>query len=216
MKTLVPVPVVALMSALTVFGQATFQNLDFESATVVTETPPNIIDAAAALPDWTVVNGTSPLSIILYNDYSAVSLWGAGQALDGNFSVGFNTGGSISQTSRVPADARTLLFIGTTPSITGRLLGLSISGQNLQYSPVSTGPGYVQWGVDISAFAGQTETLTFSGNGMLDDIQFSPSLIPEASSSWLLLLGIGVFVYFRRCGRPAGRCGLFFSGGRLF
>jgi len=105
------------------FGQGTFQNFDFESATIVTAYPPNIILTSDALPEWTVFDGTNQLSIILYNGGSAVSLWGAGYALDGNFSVGFSTGGSISQTGLIPADARTLLFIGTPPSVTSRLLG---------------------------------------------------------------------------------------------
>jgi hypothetical protein len=45
------------------------------------------------------------------------------------------------------------------------------------------------------------ETLTFSGGGILDDIQFSPELIPEPSPSWLLFLGSGVLLYVRRKGK---------------
>jgi len=39
--------------------------------------------------------------------------------------------------------------------------------------------------------------LTFLGGGLLDDIQFSPSLIPEPSDASLIFLGGGIFMYFR-------------------
>jgi hypothetical protein len=202
MTTLSTIQTALLVFAMPALGQSVFQNLDFESATVVTDFPPNIIDTAAALPNWTVLDGTSQMSIILYNSNSAVSLWGSGQALDGNFSVGFNTGGSISQTCSIPADARTLLFIGTRPTVAARLLRVSISGQLLPYGLISIGPDYVQWGADISAFAGQPVTLTFSGGGLLDDIQCSPSPIPEPSLSWLLFAGSGVLLYVRGWNQP--------------
>jgi hypothetical protein len=42
------------------------------------------------------------------------------------------------------------------------------------------------------------ETLTFSGRGLLDDIQFSPEVIPEPSAAALVFLGSGILFYVCR------------------
>ena len=74
---------------------------------------------------------------------------------------------------------------------------VSLGGQNLSCMAISNslnsyGRSYTVYGADISAFAGQTETLAFSlaspGHGILDDIQFSPIAIPETSATSLLCL----------------------------
>src|SRR5262249_39214040 len=114
-------------------GQGAFQNLDFESASIATATPPNIILTAPAFPAWNVSDGTNQSSIILYTDYSFVSLWGPGNALAGTFSAGLNSvgvtgGGAISQTGLIPADTKTLLFKGSpVPPTVARLLSVSLA-----------------------------------------------------------------------------------------
>jgi len=138
--------------------------------------------------------------LVLYNintDYSAPVLFGPGSrdVLDGNYSVGVSIGNSIRQTGLIPADAVSLLFLGPRPGWVVYSVQVSINGQNLPYKGISVSTDSTLWGADISAFAGQTATLTFSGFGLFDDIQFSPELIPEPSFSWLPFLGSGVLLY---------------------
>ncbi|HEV2318467.1 MAG TPA: hypothetical protein VGV18_01870, partial [Verrucomicrobiae bacterium] len=88
------------------------------------------------------------------------------------------------------------------------------SGQTLSCVSVgnfvnSGGLEYTVYGADIAAFAGQDETLAFSaisGDGVLDDIQFSTMIVPEPPAISLILLSSGILIYaryrFRR--RPYG------------
>jgi PEP-CTERM motif len=78
-----------------------------------------------------------------------------------------------------------------------------MGGQNISYSAISIGPNYTSYGGNIpSGLAGQIEQLTFDapegGNNYweIDDIQFSPSFIPEPSVLWLFALG-GLFFGLR-------------------
>ena len=80
---------------------------------------------------------------------------------------------------------------------------------NLSYAAVSSGTtsyglNYSTYAANVSAFAGKVGTLTFSGGGILDDIQFSPELIPEPSPSWLFFLGGGVFMFLRTRNKSSG------------
>src|SRR5215831_12619852 len=110
MKIVFSILTVFLVSALSACGQGAFQNLDFESASVVFVDPPIGIDAASALPGWTAYNGTTQLTEIPYNNGGYVGLEQNNSfVLDGNFSVALG-GGSISQTGLIPADARSLLY----------------------------------------------------------------------------------------------------------
>ena len=73
----------------------------------------------------------------------------------------------------------------------------------MSYTAISTGTNpyglsYNVYAADVSSFAGQVETLTFSEAGYLDDIQFSPEAIPEPSSAALVFLGSSILVYIRR------------------
>ena len=201
-----------------------FQNLDFESA-VITPDPssgyyPYAVYASNAIPGWTAVGFLSP-NDILYDDISlgatSVTLCGTNSpyspsALDGMFSIdlyggveGPATGASISQTGLVPDDALSILFIaqGVAPPAGGVLL-VSLGGQNIPFSAISTGPDYSMYGGNIPAgLAGQLEPLTFTApqgeNNYweIDDIQFSQSSVPEPGILGLLVLG-GLFFGFRR------------------
>jgi|SRR5579862_5206846 len=195
------------------FGQL-FINLDFEQAYIVPDTSspyyPYAVDASQAIPGWTPVGFLSP--DILYNDISlgatSITLCGVNSMfspppLDGQFSIdlyggteGPASGASISQTGTVPVGAESIRFIaqGVAQPAGGPLL-VSLGGHNIPYSAVSTGPNYTVYAGDISAFAGQTEQLTFTApQGVnnyweLDDIQFSSTQVPEPSSWSLLALG---------------------------
>ena len=192
------------------FSQS-FINLNFESATIIpaTDSPyyPYGIATSTALPGWTVLIGGAQQSEITYNSPSTgatwVSLWATnGEQIDGNFSVLLQGGGSasvasISQAGLVPVGAQ-MLFFEAQPGL--GTLEVTLGGQDIPFSAISTGPNYTLYGGDISAFAGQVEDLEFSalegaftGGGLngwnIDDIQFSTDPAPEPGTFALCALG---------------------------
>jgi hypothetical protein len=192
-----------------------FVNLDFESAQLIpvsTNGNGSInIATANALPGWTAFSGTNQLSLIPYNtpDYVASPPVGLllGATTIGNFAVLLEPGSSISQTGSVPANAISLLFAVLSPGSSP--FTVSLDGQELSYAAIgnavnSHGFPYTIFGVDISAFAGQVATLTFSSRGgILDNIQFSPQAVPEPAESALLAFGALAFSFHRwRKSRP--------------
>jgi hypothetical protein len=213
MKILLSIPMALLVAAIPAFGQTGFLNLDFESAQPVpdpTYGQPYIIATGNALPGWQAFNGTNPLSDVFYNSGYWVELVGGTNSLvvDGNYSVSLSAG-SISQTAQVPTGAESLLFRAViVRSPVPSILHVTLDGQDLAYTAVSSGTtasglGYSTYAADISVFAGQVDTLMFSGDiGALDDIQFSSSPVPESSPLWLLFLGSGVLIYYHRRGQP--------------
>ena len=204
-------------------GQGSFINLDFERANLSAYgAGPAVVPATNGIPSWTPVSilGTDR---VLYNDVflgaAGVSVFGIDgpfSVIDGAFSVqlygggGTPTGASISQTSLVPVDANSILFKAQgTGSLGGPLL-VSLGGENVPFSVISTTPDYTAYGGDVSAFAGQTAQLTFTAPPgvnnywTLDDIQFSSSSIPEPSSFSLSAIG-ALLLGWRALRRPAQR-----------
>jgi hypothetical protein len=200
-----------LVSASGAVGQGTFQNLDFEQATIVSDPSspyyPNAVYASDAIPGWT------PDSFLGTNDvlYNEVTLGAAGvsilgtdgipPALDGKFSVYLyggavpSPGASISQTAVVPVGAESIMFEAENAgSVAGKLV-VSLGGQNIPFSALSTGSNYTLYGSNIPAFGGQSEQLTFSALAggeywwEIDDIQFSDSSVPEPTTLGLSALG---------------------------
>lgn len=182
-----------------------FTNLNFEAAQNLPSGGGSVA-IADALPGWTAFNSTGQLSQISYNAFASpvpVDLVSSNSfVIDGNFSVFLDSGSSISQTGLVPSDARSLYFKERSGGLrppSANYFVVSLGGQVLALTLVSqTAPNFDLWGADISAFAGQTTALTFSspgGGGPLDDIQFSSTVIPEPSTSWLLLCGTSVLVW---------------------
>ena len=188
-------------------GSGTFQDLDFESATIVPVSgQPFFIQAGPALPGWTAVLGSSVQSQIVYNARSSgaaeITLSGNPTGIDGNFSVilegadglsGPNA--SILQTGVIPAGANSIQFASPTTSPEG--FSVSLNGLALNPQVLSVGPKFATWAAPISGFAGQNVTLEFtSHNGFvggsaffLDDISFSSQVIPEPGT-WALF-GLG-------------------------
>ena len=218
MKTTLQI-VVILAMAINANPQGTFQNLDFEQANPV-YFPGGAATTASALPYWTVLVGGVQQRIIAVNSptYGASSVtllspgvlptgFGVFTPIDGNYSVLLESFGStatpsISQTGVIPAGTQSLLF-STRPTAWGPI-NLMMGTQSVPYTEVETGPNYIVYGANISAWAGQSVELTFSdpyaaGSWELDDISFSPNAVPEPNS--FALIGIG---------------GLFFAGYRRF
>jgi hypothetical protein len=97
----------------------------------------------------------------------------------------YNTNGaSVYQNNQIPVTARSLTYLGNG------YLQVSFSGQRL--TPVRLGPDtnstwsgltYNLWGIDVSAFAGQSGELRFTAPwqslSLLDRVQFTSGSIPE-------------------------------------
>jgi hypothetical protein len=199
--------------ALTALGQGTFQNLNFESAVVGPDASPRTVSFATALPGWTgYFNGTN---IALSAIYNTVFIGSSGFALLDNQSsfgntisnstailqagaAGFQPSVSLAQTGIVPVNSLSLRFIG---GATFDQLVVAMNGQSLTPVVLRNIGLYNEYGVDISAFAGQTAELRFTRPAtpnqtsalVLDEISFSPVAIPEPGTWALLGLGSALF-----------------------
>ena len=189
----------------TAVESAPFQNLGFDSYDT----------NSALLPGWHIdsrlLNGrlnTSEGTFIGLNQvtiglnyhtlYDGSILPGVGFSfpVSGKYSLGFWAGGdgsgnyvpySLSQTGDVPADAKSIHFIDF-----GGPFELRINGSVVPLLYIPGNPTVNVYG-DVSMFAGQNAELNFTTlayeiNG-IDDISFSPQIVPEPTS-WLLL-GLG-------------------------
>jgi hypothetical protein len=215
-----------LFAVLSAQAQGTFENLNFEEASIVPISGQQFaITVANALPDWTVDYGNVQQTQIYYNAPSAggtqVTLFASGYpgsastVIDGSFSVvlqaglfnGLPTAASISQTGQVPSGTQSLLFDSVSGGFSSEQPPEVLIGNDLlTLFPVGSGQGvstsYTIYGANISAWADQTEQLTFSapaGDFIIDEISFSPTaVIPEPSP--LVLSGIGgiLFALYRR------------------
>jgi hypothetical protein len=206
-----------LAPSASLLAQGTFQDLDFEAARLIFVSTNGVgrqIPTTDALPGWEAFSGTDQLPTVTYDQggaFPSVELMSSNAApgVSGNFAVfvspstvaGYGPG-SISQTALVPANAQSLLFDMTIFGSVG--LSVSLGGQQLSYTIISSYPysHYSLYGANISAFAGKTETLTFSAldtGAVLDDIQFSSQPVPEPFVLPLLLLGCGILASLRLC-----------------
>jgi len=194
-------------------GQGTFQNLDFESANlspVSAGLRGGAVPISSALPGWSGLLGTSPVTSVLQNNYdtrdAGISIlgpnWNSGNGnpgiIGGSYTVdlqpGLGPGGtlvgtSLFQSGTIPANAESLQF--KAESFEGSApLSVSFAGDSLTLFAVSSGVApsgqpYTVYGANISPFAGETGQLQFTAtlaNAVeLDDISLSPSAVPEPS-----------------------------------
>jgi len=184
-----------------------FVNLGFEDATL-SPTPVGgfggDVDPAMAFPGWIVSGAQS----ILYNnrtlgntmaaligpsvpDFAGdTPLQGAYSALLTTFQYPGQPTPSLSQTALVPDNAKSITFLSASPfnassSVEPAFGAVTLGGTSLSLFSI----GGTRFAADISAFAGQIQTLSFSGNIYFDDIQFSTTAVPEPSTFALVGLG---------------------------
>ena len=232
-----PMPIICLIVvsfqlAENVYAQG-FVNLDFETTKI---TLTNFGRYVATVPGWSwtplgnFVNGDT--NTVAYNDIAldapAVTLQGTNSpyapAIHGRYSILLqggdqfvlsNTNGSaIWQTGQIPVTAESLMYWGGRGSFNGQSQGalqVSFNGQSLTPVAISTTANYTVWGIDISAYAGQTGELRFtkpwlptndSDGVLLDNIQFSSSPIPEPSALALCGVSLLLFLGIRQLTRP--------------
>lgn len=181
---------VMLVGAFSVCGmqaQGTFQNLNFELATVPLSEPASppgepTVDVAVALPGWSVFIGSIQVAEVMYNsqtlDTSAVALFRDNRpaqypflnVIEGSFSV-FLLGGyvnsiptdtSLSQTGLIPIEARSIQFKTSSQIGVNRPIVVSIDGQPLSSVPLEVTPEYILRGADVALFSGQIKELRFT------------------------------------------------------
>ena len=196
---------ILLLATSSSVAQSTFQNLDFESANIQPGTPPGtVLPASDALPGWNCYVGVNQVTGVVYDAFAStlVTIHDANSpyvgVLQGNYSVALvipagSTFGAIAQLGTIPSGARSLQFY--------EKFGITVlfGGQQLPLVTLATTPTYNVLGADVTAFAGQTGELRFTGGGVLDNIAFSSQAIPEPSV--LALYALATSLASRLCCR---------------
>jgi len=191
---------------------APFVNLDFEQATIPPGTPPGAVPADAGFPGWTPFVADVPTSFVSYNStgiglgevvlYDQFLPTGIG-VIQPRFSAclitdaGLRVPSSLSQVGEIPAEIQSIRFLADffwPPAL------LNVNGIHLPLARMSNPANFepIEWGADVSMFAGQTVELVFSSGPLLtarvvtvDAIRFSEQPIPEPGHvgllSWLMM-----------------------------
>jgi len=218
--------VLSFAFATSCFSQGTFRNLDFEAARYVPGPYGYYATAADALPNWSCYLGTNQTGIAWYNlatlDDAAVGVmtnsshdvppsgfiqgqvclslqWGYVYLGGG---VGYWGPAAIAQAGQIPADAKSIRFLGTSP------FSIAFAGNAVPLAVLNALPNYSLYGGDISQFAGQTGELRITSYlhfNYLDSIQFSNQPIPEPSTLCLVIVGLAVFCRRLRRFKPCDR-----------
>jgi hypothetical protein len=206
------------------FSQS-FLNLDFEQAKIVPilggEYGGSSIAVTNALPDWSVYYGANQQSQITYNDPALGSTFVSliatnGDQLAGNYSVLLQGGATasaatIAQTGLIPGNAESLTFIAVGNTTLGiSSLQVLIDNQEVSFSVISNLLNSTLYGANVSAFANQDDTLSFSAleasigynNWEIDNIQFSSTPVPEPSEYALIGLGATALFALRHRHKP--------------
>ena len=196
-----------------------FINLNFESATITSHPEIGANAYTATLAGWSYganynyVNGDA--NSIPYNNMSldlpSVNLEGTNNifgpsSIQGKYSVfiqsgsqssSLTNGASIMQTGQIPLSSLSAIYWGGAFQV-------SFNGQPVSFNAIGSGSGYSIWQADISAYAGQVGQLVFSAgqnSGLLDNIQFSSTAVPEPGTLALAVVGASL-LGFRRQRNP--------------
>ena len=196
--------------ALQVFGQGTFQNLNFEMTDLSGFTP-GTVPMVNALPGWQGYLGVNQTASAFYNDLSlgaaAISIHNSSSIkppIQGSYSAilqpQFNPNNlpgrdsaAIAQTGLVPVNSLSLRFHSGS-----EFMQASFAGQSIPLVQLGITGSYLILGGDISGFAGQTGELKFTMPSVafsynipyLDNIMFSNQAIPEPGTFCLFGLGV--------------------------
>jgi hypothetical protein len=218
-----------MLAGLSAAAQGSFQNLDFESASLApTSGFGGNVPIGSALPGWSATIGGVAVTQVLQNNYTLgeafIDILGPGWnyinpgIIDGNYTVYLqafdSTQGNVSiwQSGTIPANALSLQFktwkFQPTSAFSVTFNGNSLSPVVLSSGQSASGQTYDVYGANIGAYAGQTGSLEFtalvSGYGEsateFDDITFSPTSVPEPNTLAIIVMG-GVAVAARRCGK---------------
>ena len=194
--------------------QGSFVNLDFENPILpLTPGADGRVPIEDALPGWTSYIGGVTNSGVAYDTISLgaaeISIHdtnGFEPILQGNYTVlmqGSFSGGTIvpvlAQVGTIPSNAKSITYYGEGP------FTVTFSGHLIPVVPIGSGPNYTIFGGDISAFAGQTGELRLQGGDLLDNITFSPSVIPEPSMLAVFAVG-GLMIGCCSIRRLRGSC----------
>ncbi|MFG6449517.1 PEP-CTERM sorting domain-containing protein [Roseateles sp. BYS180W] len=215
MKHFVTALILAASAATSDLCQA-FTNLDFEAATVASNTPPSgFLDWNLAAPGWSHSSG-SDTDIVYYGiTHVGTTQWfllvdsatQPGGPLSGSYAMRFASGREsgkpsapwvnayLSQTGVIPADARSLTLLANGP------LAVSINGA---VAPIIS-LGGAAFAVDVSSYSGSAVEIRFINTSQqlsdpvsIDAIDFSTSPVPEPPVWALLFTGAAVASIFRR------------------
>jgi hypothetical protein len=212
-------------TAATTHAQGTFQNLDFESASLPVVPPGQYggsVPISEGLPDWSASIGGVTQSGVVQNDFTtgagSIDIFGPDWTgspgiIDGDYSILFQPGGlnstaSIDQTGSIPAGTQTLLFdayqyVSSSPiPFTVSFAGNTLSPFVIGSATSPSGQGYNVYAANVSAYAGNTGPLEFTATGqfnwlLLDDISFSATAAPEPGP-WILALIGGLLVFIKK------------------
>jgi hypothetical protein len=201
-------------------AQGSFQNLNFESATLVPITGDSFgrFYFDQAFPGWRGYVGGIQQTAAFHNAEflccSALTVWGGAShpelPFEGSYSVFFHAAlgndfqpadTALAQIGQIPTTAQSLLFKARSAGP----FTVSLGGQPVSPVPLLSAPDYTLFGADISAWAGQQTELRFTsiapaaGTGdnslILDSIEFSTTPIPEPSTFALFGFSV-VFAWF--------------------
>jgi hypothetical protein len=199
----------AVASGFSVYGQGSFQNLNFEATTLLQAQPLGLVDANEALPDWSAFDGTNgPLSQVGFKAWiggTPIALFATngltGTSIEGGFSVflvgaGVNYPGgplpftpacSIAQTASLPSTVQSIIFKARPGT---SILIVSLGGMNVPFSALSTKSDCTVYAGDVAPFAGRSLELKFTvgyrGTGWnLDSVEFVNQSIPAPLTNHL-------------------------------
>jgi hypothetical protein len=179
-----------LIAGLSGHAQGTFQNLNFEAASIPSGTQPSLLPISSALPSWGAYWASNPGATPVMSNaltqvsYDYFSLGGAVvSVLDTNVGLGFvplqgsysaalfggqGVGATIYQFGLVPTGTRSLQLSAYS---FGPSLIVTLGGQVINMVPLSVvsrsgfPASYTIYGGDISSFAGQAEQLSITEPG---------------------------------------------------
>jgi len=208
-------------------GQGTFQNMNFELAPIDLGESGGI--HYYTIPYWNATMGPYQDGVTLNTyvlDATTVSLQ-TGAVIDGTTSLfltassfGFPLStASISQMGMVPTTAKSLHFTVADvmafqlPATLPGQFFVTMGGENVALQVVANSDNYTELAGNISNWAGQTTTLSIGVSvpasqgpeiyfqGLIDDVSFSPTSVPEPTTTVLGILAGGGWLLCRRATR---------------